>query len=426
MTKPLSKMDSILIIGGGTFGTSTAYHLATRGYTNVTVVDRFECPSTISAGNDLNKVVRSDYAEPLYADLAQESTQAWTDPEGIFDGLYHQSGWILAAPDNDKSLEFIEGARETARSRGYEEAQQISADEVKRRWPTYSGEMKDWKMYFARSAAWVEARTALSRMASAAQAKGVRYISGEAGHVQRLMFDAAGTCTGALVATGEIQSADHVILAAGAAAGSLLDMGGQLVAKGHVVGHIQLTPQEATEYKDNPIVDHFEGGMMFPPQEDNIIKVAACQWVTNYDGKADGVGVSLPRYRCDNHGDGVPRPVEEQMRNWIRQLAPELADRMWSEKYICWDADTSDFNFIISAHPTHQNLKLAVGGSAHGFKFLPVIGKYIVDLMEGALDADIARKWRWRPGVSSALNAHPLPTIDLSSILGWGKLEARL
>jgi sarcosine oxidase/L-pipecolate oxidase len=52
----------------------TAYHLATSGYTNATVVDRFEYPLTISAGNDPNKVVRSDYAEPLYADIAQEST----------------------------------------------------------------------------------------------------------------------------------------------------------------------------------------------------------------------------------------------------------------------------------------------------------------------------------------------------------------
>jgi sarcosine oxidase/L-pipecolate oxidase len=74
MTELLSKNDSILIIGRGTFGTLTAYHLATSGYTNATVVDRFEYPSTISAGNDLNKVVRSDYAEPLYADIAQEST----------------------------------------------------------------------------------------------------------------------------------------------------------------------------------------------------------------------------------------------------------------------------------------------------------------------------------------------------------------
>jgi sarcosine oxidase/L-pipecolate oxidase len=100
----------------------------------------------------------------------------------------------------------------------------MRANEVRRRWPTYCGETENWKMYLARSAAWVEARTALSRMASAARAKGVRYVSGEVGHVQRLIFDAAGTCTGAPVAAGEVQSVDHMILAAGAVAGSLLDM----------------------------------------------------------------------------------------------------------------------------------------------------------------------------------------------------------
>jgi hypothetical protein len=49
--------SSILIVGGGTWGCSTALHLARRGYKNITVLDAYDIPSPISAGNDINKIV---------------------------------------------------------------------------------------------------------------------------------------------------------------------------------------------------------------------------------------------------------------------------------------------------------------------------------------------------------------------------------
>ena len=49
-----------------------------------------------------------------------------------------------------------------------------------------------------------------------------------------------------------------IILAAGAATGSSLDLENQIVAKGHVVGHIQLTPDEVEEFIDMPILDHMK------------------------------------------------------------------------------------------------------------------------------------------------------------------------
>jgi len=57
MATELTKQSRILILGGGTWGCSTALHLARRGYTNVTVLDAHPIPSPISAGNDVNKIV---------------------------------------------------------------------------------------------------------------------------------------------------------------------------------------------------------------------------------------------------------------------------------------------------------------------------------------------------------------------------------
>lgn len=57
MARELTKKSKILILGGGTWGCSTALHLARRGYEDVTVLDAHPIPSPISAGNDVNKIV---------------------------------------------------------------------------------------------------------------------------------------------------------------------------------------------------------------------------------------------------------------------------------------------------------------------------------------------------------------------------------
>lgn len=84
----------------------------------------------------------------------------------------------------------------------------------------------------------------------------------------------------------------------------------------------------------------------------------------------------------------------------------------------------ADYHFLITPHPKHRNLKIAIGGSAHGFKFLPVLGKYIVEMMEGTLDPEIGQKWRWRPGAQLSdysTNPHPESPEDLNDMPGWGE-----
>jgi sarcosine oxidase/L-pipecolate oxidase len=43
---------------------------------------------------------------------------------------------------------------------------------------------------------------------------------------------------------------------------------------------------------------------------------------------------------------------------------------------------------------------VATGGSGHGFKYLPVLGKWIVDIIEGKElvgdDKQVGKRWKWR------------------------------
>ena len=38
---------------------------------------------------------------------------------------------------------------------------------------------------------------------------------------------------------------------------------------------------------------------------------------------------------------------------------------------------------------------MATGDSGHGFKFLPVLGQHIVDILGGVADGELAAKWAW-------------------------------
>ena len=67
------------------------------------------------------------------------------------------------------------------------------------------------------------------------------------------------------------------------------------------------------------------------------------------------------------------------------------------------DGFTPNQDFIISAHPCCGNLYIATAGSFHGWKFLPILGQYVVKLLDGELEDDLVKRWAWdRPQKGSA------------------------
>ena len=94
----VSKCEPILIVGGGAFGLSTVVHLLKAGYKDITVLDKDdEIPSRWSAANDLNKIVRAEYEDPLYQDLTVVSANIVDTPEISF-------GTNASLPESDQGL----------------------------------------------------------------------------------------------------------------------------------------------------------------------------------------------------------------------------------------------------------------------------------------------------------------------------------
>lgn len=71
MVNSLRKDRPVAIVGAGAWGLSTALHLNSAGYTDITVFERSpRQPSRYSAANDLNKIVRAEYEDRFYTELA--------------------------------------------------------------------------------------------------------------------------------------------------------------------------------------------------------------------------------------------------------------------------------------------------------------------------------------------------------------------
>ncbi|KAL2444388.1 L-pipecolate oxidase [Exophiala dermatitidis] len=426
----MDKNSRILIVGAGAFGTSTAYHLSQRGYKSIRVLDKYPVPSIDAASTDISKVIRFDYNEPLYARLALEAIEIYKSSD-LYRDLYHVPGWVLSALN--LSVPFVKGSISTSERLGVKGLEILSKDQVRQRIPQVKGDLDGWNInVWNPSAGWVASGEALKRMAEAAQANGVEFVSGtDRGAVTEVIVS-NGKCTGVRTREGTVHTADVVVLAAGAWLPRLIDLKDQLIAKGHSVAHIQLSPEEAKRYQNMPIMDNLELGYFFPPAQDGVFKTAHSQFITNTVPKS---GVSIPHTFVENPDDGLPLEIEATMRRNIRRVLPELADRPFSFTRLCWDADTPDRHFLITPHPDHKGLFIAGGGSAHGFKFMPVLGKYIADLLEGTLEPNIAQAWRWRPNQKMGTNlAHMDPEMELRDLSGWRgrrrngphKREARL
>lgn len=415
----IDRDSRILIVGAGTFGLSAAWHLARRGYSNITAIDRYESPSKDSAGYDLNKIFRTEYADPLYSKLAHQSRRAWLE-EGTLKGCYHETGYIFSVcGQNQKSVKNFQDAVDNSVRNGVVFEKLDRPEDFRAKAAVMDGPMEGWRGVFNPKAGWTHSHDALKAVYEDCLRLGVTFVFGAPGAAKSLIQTQSGMVSGIISEDGTHYYADKVILACGAWLDSIIDTKGQILAKCWCLVHIKLSQEEAEQWRNMPVINNRELGYLFEPDiAGRRLKVAPhgvgyTRYVTP--------GRSVPRSQNDYPSDGIPTEDKELVRELLRQCLPTLAERPFIYSRMCWDSDTPDAHFRITSHPEHPHLYFAGGGSAHGFKFFPIIGKYVADLLEGLLDSDLANAWRWKPNQEFVKDASRLdgPEADLRDLKGW-------
>lgn len=231
MATPLSHDSSILIVGGGTWGCSTALHLARKGYRSVKVLDRYPVPSPISAGNDVNKIMElasvvdeADVGDSVSAKLLQAAYDGWSN-DPVFKKHFHETGLIIAATTPEAQHHMYEDNGNPGESPDWTPLN--TKEEFRATMPkgVLTGDFPGWKGFWRkRGAGWVHARKSMEDTAKEAERLGVTFISGEQkGKVKSLLYE-DGDVKGAVSTDGTQYRAGRTILSAGACAPEIFPM----------------------------------------------------------------------------------------------------------------------------------------------------------------------------------------------------------
>ena len=413
---------SYIIVGAGVFGASTAYHLVNQHpEASVTLIDR-SFPCQVAASWDWNKVARADYEDEFYMEMALEAMDSWTK-DALFSQYFRRTGvaWIIDDPEyHDRII------RNYQKFNRNEDCEAINIDTLRK---LYGGLFADLdstgvvgKIFLNRDSGLVQAREVLQAVIDEAERWGAKLVVAE---VARLIFDQNGDCAGVLTSNNETLSAGAVILCTGAYTEKLmadsapenpdLQLNGRLIASGVICGLLQAEGEKLKIFKYGPVLVHNVGetqgiaaprlsyhqltpsGEWMPPTADGLIKFNRdLPWRNTQHHEASGKNISAPPPAPDygqwSPSEGMKREVQMSAKGIFGSLIDGLE---WETYRQCWDAVAPDSNFLISPLPGCRRLYFATGGSFHGWKFLPMIGKYIVRMLDGELGKEHRERWSW-------------------------------
>jgi len=92
-----------------------------------------------------------------------------------------------------------------------------------------------------------------------------------------------------------------------------------------------------------------------------------------------------------------------RMREVVRTRLPGLGEAPLLESRVCQYENTSDGHFLLDRLPGHDRAWIVGGGSGHGFKHGPAVGRHVADLVEGRIDPDPVFQLAGRPPRSRAV-----------------------
>lgn len=416
--------ESILIVGSGLFGLSSAWAFTKREFfknTAITVVDHAngQFPPDDAASVDTSRIVRADYADPDYAALGAEALSEWREPGDENIGgqqRYSETGFVVTAHHSsavqvgeksgmDYAKSSWENVSKIARASGFPD--KVVALESRDAIRKHAGvaDSGDWG-YYNQLSGWANNGESMKWIYEKVKATGrVKFVDGL---VKELIAEGK-KITGARLSDGSVLRASSVIVAAGAWTGSLIDLRGRCEATGHAMGYIAITPQEEAELLKRSCIINFTTGLFVIPPKDGVLKVARHgfgylnpQTITtalpsspSHERKA--IVASLPRTSRDGYDGLFPPDAEHDLRRALREMVPlkGLEDRPWVKTRLCWYSDTRDADWLVDWHPGWEGLFVATGDSGHAFKFMPVIGEKLVDCFQGR-GGRLGDKWRWK------------------------------
>ncbi|MGI8959043.1 MAG: N-methyl-L-tryptophan oxidase [Bryobacteraceae bacterium] len=366
MARMGSGAQTYAVIGAGTFGAWTAYHLRRAGH-NVTLIDEYGPANSRASSGGESRIIRASYGkDEVYTRMAIRSLALW---DAFFArsgrNLLHRTGVLwMAKQDNAYANE----SRNTLRKLGVE-YEDLSHAELHKRYPQISVDENVNAIFEPDSGALMARRAVEAVVAQFARDGGV--------YQHAAVRTPEGHGKIAQIATTDNKSiaADAYVFACGAWLAKvfpdilrqrIFPTRQEVLFFGIPAGDRRFEPPQMPVWID--FIDD-RGMYGFPDLEDRGFKVA-------FDRHG-------PEIDPDTANRFVSPEKIAAARAYVGERFPALSNAPVVDSRVCQYENTSNGDFVIDRHPAFENVWIAGGGSGHGFKHGPAVGEYAAARVTG-------------------------------------------
>lgn len=359
----MNTVFDVLVVGCGGVGSAALYSLASRGL-KVAGIDRYSPPHVFGSSHGQTRAIRKAYFEhPDYVPLLHSAYELWKNLEQESqEKLLHLVGVLEAGPADGV---LIEGVRNSAKQHDLL-VDTLSPEEARKQFPGLWLD-ESFDCVFESDAGYLLVEQCISSYLQLARLRGAQLLTNTTVHEWSAsssgveVSTSAGTLhCGSLVLAGGPWSADLV---------------------GDITGaSLQLKKKH-----------------MYWFANDNKQYLASCGFpVFAIELSQDRIYYGFPQIDADGvklaeHTGGEPanspdelRPYDDPDADRTAQFRKTHLPNMTGDvkrHEACLYTLSHDENFYLDTHPLHANVAFVSGLSGHGFKFAPVLGEALSDLV---------------------------------------------
>ncbi len=368
MTHGMTKRSAV-VVGAGVFGAWSALRLARDGW-RVTLVDAYGPANGRASSSDHSRVIRAGYgADTIYTQWATEALTDWqwlSKKSG--ETLVEECGALFLGESDSAHLAATAATLTTC---GVTH-ERLDAAAVASRYPQLGVIGLGDAIYEARGGV-IRARRAVAAAVATARAYGVIYRQARV-----LPPDESASVPVVHLADGARLEAEQIVFACGPWLPALLPdaVGGRIRPTRQEVLYFGVPAGDVRFAVDRlPVWIDFAAGVYGIPDLDT-----------------HGFKIGLDRHGPAIDPDTADRVVGEDAiataRAFLARRFPALMDAPLVDAHVCQYENTTSGDFIIDRHPCWTNVWVVGGGSGHGFKHGPAVGKHVTDLLGGRAAVD--------------------------------------
>ena len=364
--------DTVIIIGAGVFGLSTALAIARHHpSTKVTVIDRHTPPVQDGTSVDTSKILRPgeslghealcsradtkiDYVDKVYEKLADKA-QALIKNDPELQPHYFERGFTFCTDGADGEMntlweQMFDNIKETQPAANWNELKDPGTvyrhlhgeDSV----PTPTSELvgpRMWmKGYTSKRCATVNAEGMVKVYYDrCCQQPSINFVLGTP--VDRLLYGADLCVDGVVLDDGRALRAQTTVLATGAWSSRLVNLDHQMHANAVGIAYIKLSPEEYEKYKDIACHTNLVTGVnLFTPLGGYLKILRRTAGLRNTvtlkdpEDPSKTYQASYPLTKVDDPTQTLSAGMEKSIRDEMREILPQFANHPFAQTKFCW------------------------------------------------------------------------------------------